>query len=190
MSGHLEEADQFLIPHEQVAWERKHRSSMARLGYVRGRILAAHGDIDSARNSFEASLGYIDRLSMPYDRARINLAYGQTLRRARKRKEADVVLSAARDGYAMLGATPYIERCDRELKAGGVNARRVANPNSELTPQEKAVVRLIARGASNKDAAEELFVSIKTIQYHLTRIYTKVGVRSRTELVAMLLEPK
>ncbi|MFV9457855.1 response regulator transcription factor [Rhodococcus sp. NM-2] len=59
-----------------------------------------------------------------------------------------------------------------------------------MTPQEKEVVRLIARGASNKEAAEELFVSIKTIQYHLTRIYTKVGVRSRTELVAMLLEPK
>lgn len=83
-----------------------------------------------------------------------------------------------------LGATTYVERCDRELKAGGVHPKRAGVDLTELTPQEQAVAKLVAAGMTNKQASAELFVSVKTVQFHLTRIYAKFGIRSRTELAA------
>ena len=82
MVGRADDADAFLQPHEQTARRREHRSAAARLGYVRGRIHGARGELDSARESFDAALLGIETLPLPYDRARINFAYGQTLRRA------------------------------------------------------------------------------------------------------------
>ncbi|MBJ8345812.1 helix-turn-helix transcriptional regulator [Antrihabitans sp. YC2-6] len=186
MSGRVDAADGFLAAHEARAEQRGHRSASARLGYVRGRILGARNDIAGARAVFERSLESIAALPLPYDRARINFAYGQTLRRAGKRREADTVLNAARDGYVTLGASSYVERCDRELRAGGIDRKRNEDPFGDLTPQEQAVAGLVARGASNKEAAEELFLSVKTVQYHLTRVYAKLGVRSRSELALSL----
>lgn len=184
MAGRVDDADTFLTPHEERAAERGHRSAMARLGYARGRVAGARGDIDAARDVFETALTHLDTLPLPYDRARVNFAYGQTLRRAGKRREADAVMQAAREGYFALGATSYVQRCDRELKAGGLNLKRSRFTLEELTPQERAVTELVAGGASNKEAAGELFLSVKTVQYHLTRVYAKLGIRSRSELAA------
>lgn len=184
MANRAQEADEFLVPFEQLAEQRGHRSSQARLGYARGRVLAAAGDIDAAKDVFERSVHLLAGLPLPYERARVHFAYGQTLRRAGKRKEADVVMQRAREAYAALGAETYVVRCDRELKAGGVYARRDAADLTDLTPQEHAVVRLVAGGMTNKQAAQELFVSVKTVQFHLTRIYAKLGLRSRSELAA------
>ncbi len=186
MEGRYDDADAFLRLHERLAAERGHRSASARLGYARGRLLGARGDLDAARASFERSLDLLADTSLRYDRARVNFAYGQTLRRAGKRREADVVIGTAREIYAALGATTYVARCDRELKAGGVHsARSVDRAVDALTPQEEAVAGLVAKGLSNREVASELFVSMKTVQYHLTRIYAKLGVRSRTELAAL-----
>src|SRR5690606_21404888 len=113
-------------------------------------------------------------LPLRYDQARVNFAYGQTLRRAGKRRDADVALSTARELFAGLGAATYVSRCDRELKAGGQPGARA---DTELTPQEQAVSQLVARGLSNREVAAELYVSTKTVQYHLTRIYAKLGIR-------------
>lgn len=150
-----------------------------------GRLLGARGDIAAARICFDESLAQLDGLPLRYDAARVNFAYGQTLRRAGKRRAADAAISAARELYASLGAATYVARCDRELKAGGLNQVRDTNDGIELTPQEEAVTTLVARGLSNRDVAAELFVSPKTVQYHLTRIYAKLGVRSRAELAAL-----
>ncbi|OCC22115.1 LuxR family transcriptional regulator [Prescottella equi] len=185
MVGRADDADAFLQPHEQTARRREHRSAAARLGYVRGRIHGARGELDLARESFDAALLGIETLPLPYDRARINFAYGQTLRRAGKRAEADVVLRAARELYHSLGAATYVERCERELRAGGLNLSRTEKGITDLTPQERAVADLVAAGKSNKEAAGELFLSVKTIQYHLTRAYAKLGLRSRSELAAL-----
>ena len=76
-----------------------------------------------------------------------------------------------------------MERCDRERRAGGVDVARTGG-NSTLTPQESAVATLVAAGRTNAQAAEELFLSVKTVQYHLTRIYSNLGVSGRTELAA------
>jgi DNA-binding NarL/FixJ family response regulator len=120
-----------------------------------------------------------------WDRARAHFAYGQTLRRAAKRRDADTVLSVARDEFLALGATSYVERCDRELRAGGVHTARSERALHELTAQETTVADLVARGLPNKEIAAELYISPKTVQYHLTRIFTKLGVRSRSELAAL-----
>lgn len=186
VTNRVEEADAFLDPHERRAQEREHRSTRARLGYVRGRIAAARGDIDAAKDAFEGSLTQLVGLPLPYERARVNFAYGQTLRRAGKRREADNVLHNARDAYSALGAGAYVQRCDRELKAGGMHGKRAAADLTELTAQEKAVAALVARGMTNRQAAVELFISVKTVQFHLTSVYGKLGIATRAELAAHL----
>ncbi|MFC9249864.1 helix-turn-helix transcriptional regulator [Amycolatopsis thailandensis] len=177
--GRLDEADEFLIPHEKLAAKRHHASACARLASGRGRLHGVRGDITAATASFDEALELISTMPLRYDQARINFSYGQTLRRLGRRARADVALTAARDGFAAMGATTYVDRCDRELKAGGVH---FARSNSALTPQEEAVTRLVAQGLANKEIAAELFLSNKTVQYHLTRVYAKLGIRSRTEL--------
>jgi DNA-binding CsgD family transcriptional regulator len=188
MTGRLDEADAFLTPHEALTAHRGHRSGMARLGLARGRLTAARGNIHAARKEFEQALAHLEHLPLPYDRARVNFAYGQTLRRAGKRREADTVLKNARVAYLTLGARTYVERCDRELKAGGLHAARTAPGLDRLTPQEQAVAGLVACGATNQQTALELFISVKTVQYHLTHIYAKLRIRSRSELAATFRE--
>jgi DNA-binding CsgD family transcriptional regulator len=185
LDGRLETADAFLRPHEHRAKARGHRSAQARLGYARGRLHGALGDVHAARRSFEASLELLDGLPLRYDAARVNFAYGQTLRRAGKRRQADEIIGTARDLFQSLGAQTYVARCDRELKAGGVHLAKGSRDDVTLTPQEDAVSTLVARGLSNREVAAELYVSPKTVQFHLTRIYAKLGVRSRSELAAL-----
>lgn len=182
--GRLEDADEFLRPHEERADAAGHMSAVARLAYARGRWHGLQGDLDAARKSFERAVELLETLPLSYDRARVQFAYGQTLRRAGRRADADAVISAAREAYLALGAETYVARCDRELAAGGVNVVRTAREFDDLTPQEKAVAALVAEGKSNKEVAAELFLSVKTVQYHLTRIYAKLGIRSRSELAA------
>jgi DNA-binding CsgD family transcriptional regulator len=185
LEGRYTEADTFLDRHERLAADRDRASARARLSAARARLLGVQGDLPASTAAFEQALGLIEALPLRYDRARVNFAYGQTLRRAGKRREADAVISVAREIFAGLGAVTYVARCDRELKAGGVHAVRSGRGADELTPQEEAVAALVARGLSNREVAAELFLATKTVQYHLTRIYAKLGVRSRSELAAL-----
>ncbi len=186
VDGHLDAADNLLSSYEDRIAERGHRSAGARVKYARGRLLGATGDINAARRTFDEALELLDGLPLRYDLARVNFAYGQTLRRAGKRRAADAVIGTAREIYLSLGATTYVERCERELKAGGLTTSRVDPDRVGLTPQEEAVTALVARGLSNREVAAELYISPKTVQYHLTRIYAKLGLRSRSELAASL----
>ncbi|MCM3895661.1 LuxR C-terminal-related transcriptional regulator [Gordonia sputi] len=185
LSGRHDAADDLLTPHETLAAQRGHHPAQARLGYARGRYLGAIGDIHGARAAFEEALRLVEGLPLRYDSARINFAYGQTLRRSGKRREADTVMGTAREIFASLGAVTYVERCDRELKAGGLHTSRTDSSDVVLTPQEESVAALVARGLSNREVAAELYISPKTVQYHLTRTYAKLGIRSRAELAAL-----
>ena len=186
LNGRLDEADTFLRPHEERAAATGRHSQVARLAMARGQLLSQQGSIDAARDSFEIALERIQELPFRYLRTRINYAYGQALRRAGKRRDAGVVLRRALDGFTALGAATYVDRCRRELQAGGAGSgQRTSSFDLEsLTPQEQAVARLVAQGLSNADAARELYISVKTVQFHLTRVYSKLGLRSRTELAA------
>ena len=93
------------------------------------------------------------------------------------------------DGFEWLGAAPWAERALRELRATGEKARkRHLSPLAELTPQEIQVARLVGDGATNKDVASQLFVSPKTVEYHLRKVFAKLGISSRMELVGLELE--
>jgi DNA-binding CsgD family transcriptional regulator len=148
-------------------------------------LAAAPGAADA---HFEAAIAAVDRAG-PLDRARIHLHYGEYLRRERRRIDARLHLRAAFDGFEWLGAAPWAERAARELRATGEKARkRHLSPLAELTPQEIQVARLVGEGATNKDVASQLFVSPKTVEYHLRKVFAKLGISSRMELVGLELE--
>ncbi|WP_082563838.1 MULTISPECIES: LuxR family transcriptional regulator [unclassified Nocardioides] len=183
LTDRADAARDFVAHHLALAVERNHRSDQAALLAVSGRIRCGDGDIDGGVGDFESALELLSGMPLPFERARVNFSYGQALRRAGRRRESAIIMRAARDSYATLGATSYVERCDRELNAAGLNSRRTDGV-TDLTPQETAVADLVSRGLSNREAAEQLYISVKTVQYHLTRIYTKLGIRSRAELAA------
>ena len=184
--GRAEEADRFLAPHERLADERRRPSTIARLARVRGRIEAALGRRDAAAEAFARALEHIEPLDMPYERALVQFAHGQFLRRNGSRRAASEQLTRARETFATLRARPALERCERELVACGLKPnRRGSDQPPELTPQEQAVARLVATGRTNREVAAELLLSVKTVEVHLTRIYAKLGVSSRSQLAAL-----
>jgi DNA-binding CsgD family transcriptional regulator len=144
-------------------------------------------DDAKAERLFLRALELHERLPTPFDRARTELCFGERLRRGRRRREARVQLRSALATFDRLGAAPWSERARRELAASGERTRRrAADTRDELTPQELQVAIAVAEGATNREAAAQLFVSPKTIETHLSHIYRKLGVRSRTELARSL----
>jgi DNA-binding CsgD family transcriptional regulator len=140
---------------------------------------------DEAEAHFDAAVEGL-AAARPLDRARVHLHYGEHLRRERRRIDARVHLRAALEGFERLGAVPWAERARRELRATGETARkRDVSPLAELTPQELQVARLVGEGATNKAVASQLFVSPKTVEYHLRKVFAKLGIASRSELIRL-----
>jgi DNA-binding CsgD family transcriptional regulator len=190
-AGRLAEAEEFLVPHEQRAAARGRGSMVAKLARVRGRLEAARGRLSAAEAALGRAAGELERVGLPFERALVDLVHGQVLRRAGRRRAAAERLSAARERLAGLRARPFLERCEQELAACGLApAKRSDFDPSRLTAQELAVARLVAVGMSNRQVASELFISIKTVQFHLTHIYAKLGVSSRAELAAQFRDPE
>jgi DNA-binding CsgD family transcriptional regulator len=149
------------------------------------RALVAPAEV--AERHFKAALRSIAD-ARPLDRARVHLHYGEHLRRERRRIDARVELRTALEGFEGLGASPWAERARRELRATGETARkRDTSPLAELTPQELQVARLVSEGATNKAVAAQLFVSPKTVEYHLRKVFAKLGIASRSELFRLEL---
>jgi DNA-binding CsgD family transcriptional regulator len=132
---------------------------------------------------FLRALALHDRVDMPFERARTLLAYGERLRRDRRRAEARVRLAAALATFEALGARPWGARAREELAASGMRSRRRDDPLTDrLTARELQVAAAVAEGATNREAAARLFLSEKTIERHLGSVYRKLGLRSRTQL--------
>jgi ATP/maltotriose-dependent transcriptional regulator MalT len=129
--------------------------------------------------------------SRPFDRARTQLLYGEALRRARRRVDAREHLRAAFTTFEQLGASPWAERARTELRVSGETARR-RDPSTldQLTPQELQIVRFVGQGATNRDVAAQLFLSPRTIDYHLRQIFTKLGISSRAELIRLRVDER
>ena len=140
------------------------------------------------RGAFEAALALHDGLPMPFERARTLLALGERLRRAKQRAEAREPLTAALDAFERLGARPWAERARTELRATGGQAggRRAQAAAEQLTPHELQIAVLVAQGMTNREAAAALFLSPKTIEYHLGQIYRKLDVRGRAQLARLM----
>ena len=142
---------------------------------------------DEADAHFLAAVEGLDH-ARPLDRARIQLHYGEHLRRAKRRIDAREHLRAAFEGFDRVGAAPWADRARRELRATGETARkRDISPLAQLTPQELQVARLVREGATNKAVAAQLFVSPKTVEYHLRKVFDKLGIASRGELIRIEL---
>jgi DNA-binding CsgD family transcriptional regulator len=155
---------------------------------LRGRLAEADGDLDGARGCYEAGMGTAPAWPLPA--ARLAFAHGRLLRRLGARRAALTRLRDARVGFAALGARPFLGRCDAELVACGLPAPTRDRPDPlGLTAAELAVAHLVAGGASNREAAARLYVSVKTVEYHLGHIYAKLGISSRRQLVGWLAGP-
>ena len=133
--------------------------------------------------AFSDALSLADALP-PFQRARTELLYGEWLRRERRRQEARVPLRQAVDAFRSLGGVAWAERAEAELRATGETARK-RDPSTldQLTPQELQIARLVAEGLTNREIAAQLFLSPRTIDYHLRKVFSKLGIASRTELV-------
>jgi DNA-binding CsgD family transcriptional regulator len=145
-------------------------------------MLAARGaDHETALALLEEALEIHDRFPVPLERGRTLLALGMTHRRARHRRAARERLRQAEALFDDIGARLWRDRARRELaRISG----RTAGDRGELTPTERQIAELVATGRPNRDVAAELFVTVRTVEANLTRIYAKLGVRSRGELAA------
>jgi DNA-binding CsgD family transcriptional regulator/tetratricopeptide (TPR) repeat protein len=149
---------------------------------VRTRALLAPSP-QLADGLFLEALSHLRQHAPPFERARTELAYGEFLRRARRRTEARVQLRDALATFEGLNTPLWADRARAELEATGITARK-RDPSTldTLTPQELRIAKLVAGGASNREVAAQLFLSPKTVEYHLRKVFLKLGVSSRVEL--------
>ncbi|MFI7125765.1 helix-turn-helix transcriptional regulator [Nonomuraea sp. NPDC050153] len=150
-------------------------------------LLAPRGEAEA---HYGAALEWHARGGRMFEQARTELLYGEWLRRARRRSDAGAQLRSAMGRFAALGAAPWAERARTELAATGARADLPelgveAKPLDALTPQELQVVRLAAAGATNRQIGAQLFLSPRTVGFHLYKAYPKLGISSRAELAGL-----
>ncbi len=155
-------------------------SRVAASARCRALVLAELGDVASARAAISDANAVHAHHHEPFEHARTLLAAGTIERRAKHKALAGEALEQARTIFEQLGARLWCERARRELERTGVHR----TPGGELSAAERRVADLAARGATNKQIAAQLFMSVKTVEAHLSRVYRKLGVHSRTQLAA------
>lgn len=156
--------------------------AVAALHRCRG-LLAPPAEMEA---EFAEALRAHRRTPTPFELARTELCYGERLRRARRRRDASTYLRSALGTFVRIGAVPWADRARRELGAARGRTRPSTGAQPELTAHELRVAALVERGLRNREIAAALFVSERTVEYHLTNIYGKLDVRSRTELIRLL----
>ena len=180
--GDLAAAGELLGWFERNARRLDRRSALAAAERCRGLLAGARGDPRSALAHLERALALCEDVPIPLEVARTRLAHGSALRRTRRKAAAREALEAAHDGFDELGARAWAAKAEAELRRVG------GRPPSSgaLTQTERRVAELVAQGLQTKQVAGRLFVSPKTVEGHLTHIYRKLGVGSRTELARRL----
>jgi DNA-binding CsgD family transcriptional regulator len=157
---------------------------------ARSRALLSEGE--AAENCYREAIERLDRTRMRPAAARARLLYGEWLRRENRRLDARAELRTAYDLFTAMGIEAFAERARHELLATGDTVRqRTAETASELTAQEAHIARLAVDGRTNAEIGTQLFLSTRTVEWHLSKVYTKLGVGSRRELRQALdsLEP-
>lgn len=184
-TGHAEEARAWLAGVTATASYTGAPWASARAEHCRA-LLAGAGEADA---HYTESLRQHDAGRRPFERARTELAYGEFLRRDGRRVDARAHLRRALTVFDDLGARPWSERAGQELRASGESIRR-QGPSAlpKLTAQELQVAKLVSRGLSNRQVAAQLFISPRTVDFHLRNVFTKLGVSSRGQLAQRELE--
>lgn len=143
-------------------------------------------DGGDAEGLYREAIDHLARSGIVVHRARAQLVFGEWLRRENRRVEARDQLRAALQAFESMGAEAFADRARRELRATGETARRrTAETRDELTAQEAQIARLARDGLSNPEIGAQLFISPRTVQYHLGKVFAKLGIRSRNQLVAV-----
>ena len=184
--GRLGEADA-LIDRLERSGRRLDRARMLAIGArCRAMSLATKGDVDAAAEVVQSAIEQHDRLPMPFERARSQLLQGQLERRRRRRGDAATNIGEALAVFDDLGCALWAARARSELdRATAVGSQDAA----KLTETERRVVALVAAGMTNREVGAALFISPKTVAANLSRIYRKLGIRSRTELARRIEVP-
>jgi DNA-binding CsgD family transcriptional regulator len=180
--GRLDEAEEVIgfVGEKGRPTQRAWHEAVAARG--RALVAAARGDAEEARAQVDRALVAHDRLPQPFELGRTLLAQGTIERRAKRRGEARAALARALDVFDQLGAPLWAEKAADELAR--IPGRAPAAQG--LTETERRIAELVASGLANKQVAAKMFVTVRTVEGNLTRIYSKLGVRSRTELASQL----
>jgi DNA-binding CsgD family transcriptional regulator len=184
--GRLGQAGAALAEFDAVVWPAGPLSAQVAAARLRSDLAVASGDQATAAEAAEAAWQHAEHLQVPLAFALLEISDARRLRAAGQPEQALSRLRSARDRLTGLGARPYLDLCRRELGAEAPASPGELSFVSGLTPAELAVARLVAAGRSNRQAAAELYVSIKTVEFHLGHIFAKLGIRSRGELAARL----
>lgn len=184
--GRTGEAEARLADMETLARDRGRGSVLAAVARLRAESAGVRRDSARARALFERAEQLGADASDALERAVLQASYGRFLRRRGERRSAQERLHDAQQRFVALGAKPFVQRLERELAACGFTTTNVSSGHPELTPQEWTVAQLVCAGLTNQQVADQLVVSVKTVAYHLSHVYLKVGVRSRTELTVRL----
>ena len=183
--GRRDDADRFLTRFQAAAAVTGGPWARAGLARARAVLLDLTGRVEDALSSFAVAEQLATEGGTPFELALVRLQLGQCLRRAGTRARAETVLREASDGFRALGALPFVDLASEEIAIlGGVPPPSVRSGRPALTPQEVAVSRLVRQGLSNREIATELFLSTKTVEFHLRHVFMKLGVRSRAQLIA------
>jgi DNA-binding CsgD family transcriptional regulator len=180
--GELARAEALLEPFDRRARELDRLWAIANAARCRSLLAAGHGDLDAALTNAEDAVRRWESLEMPIELGRALLALGQVRRRRGERRLARDVLERALGLFHDRGARPWAERATEELRR--IPIRRGAP--ADLTPTEERVAALAGAGRTNREVAQALFMSPKTVEANLARIYGKLGIRSRAELGARM----
>ncbi len=180
--GRLDEAVRVLDWYELNSRRLRRISALANCARCRGMLAAQDGDLDAALAAYDEALGLHAQVDLPLDRGRTLLALGVTQRRLKRRREARSTLDDSLAVFEHVGAAIWADRARAELKR---ISGRAATPGA-LTPAEERVAALVAEGKTNREVAAALFLSERTVEGHLSRIFGKLGIRHRTEIASVL----
>ena len=179
--GRIDEAVRVVDAWEADAARLGRDRVLAHVTRCRGLVAAAQGAVDRAEALLQQAVARHDAVGDAFGRARALLALGIVRRRARQKRPAREAIREALAGFEQLGAASWVERARDELGSIGGRTREEG-----LTPAEQRVAELVAEGRTNREVAAALFLGERTVASHLTHIYAKLGVRSRTELARRL----
>jgi DNA-binding CsgD family transcriptional regulator len=179
--GRIDDAVRVIDLWEADATRLARERVLAQVTRCRGLVAAARGAVDEAVSLLEQAAARHDEVGDAFGRGRALLALGIVLRRARRKRPAREAIQAALGSFEQLGAATWVEKARAELGRIGGRIREEG-----LTAAERRVAVLVAAGRTNREVATELFLGERTVAGHLTRVYAKLGVRSRTELARRL----
>ncbi|MGH9094736.1 MAG: LuxR C-terminal-related transcriptional regulator, partial [Acidimicrobiales bacterium] len=185
--GRRDEAEELIRSVELKAHERSHPTELLRVFRLRGLLLASGKRLMEAAAVLEDGRRCDPTGRAPFERALLKAAYGAVLHQLGEGPEALAALDEASRLFTTLGAQPYLDRCRRlQVSAGREPTPPGVSGIERLTPHEQAVATLVASGLSNRETAERLIVSVKTVEYHLGHVFTKLGVNSRGRMAVKL----